>query len=252
MTSERSDVETFILTYGAPATGAMFSSALAMGPLGAVLGVRKNGDLGEVNPDPLPILFANCIAWCMYGAASKNYWVFLGNITGTIIGLFYVVSIFSHATPPVRRRLEIITLPLFSLVVISGFATSLLPAQYGSETSGYVANGLVFVVFSSPLTTLGKVITTRNSASINRPFGIIMVLNCATWTVYAAFIHDMYLLVPNVFGLALGIVQVLLMVIFPAGSPDTPLLADSLLADAADPCNLHTRAPDSDHDSRAV
>jgi len=215
------------MTWGAPVIGALFSNLLAMGPLAAVLGVRKAGAIGEVNPDPFPVLFANCIAWSMYGAASKNHFLLAGNLAGVIFGLFYILSTYGLGSAQIRRRIELITFPLFALVVFTGFAVTLLSPKVGEDTLGYVSNALVFVVFSSPLSTAAKVVATKNSASINRPFGIIQVLNCFTWAASALFINDIYLLVPNVFGLALGIIQVVLMVSYPAIKADAPLLAES-------------------------
>lgn len=152
--------------------------------------------------------------------------MFAGNIAGVIFGLFYVLSAYGCSQAKIRKRIEIITFPLLTLVCFAGFAVTLLPPQNGVEILGYLGNGIVFVVFSSPLSTAVKVISTRNSASINRPFGIIQVFNCFIWCTYALFIHDVYLLVPNVFGLALGIAQVFLMILYPAVKSESALLDD--------------------------
>lgn len=57
----------FLMDWGAPTVGAIFSSSLALGPMAAVLEARTAGNLGDVNPDVFPVLFVNCVAWGLYG-----------------------------------------------------------------------------------------------------------------------------------------------------------------------------------------
>lgn len=132
-----------------------------------------------------------------------------------IFGMFYILSSYGLSVPAVRSKIEMVTLGFMLALVVTCFFSGIL--YKGNETMpiGIFANGIVFIVFSSPLSTLTKVVREGNSASINRPFGIIQVLNCITWTAYSMYIHDFYLLVPNIVGLVLGLVQCLLMLIFP-------------------------------------
>jgi hypothetical protein len=55
--------EQIIMNWVAPAVGTTFSTLLTLGPMSAVLDMRKKEKIGDVNPDPFPILFANGVAW---------------------------------------------------------------------------------------------------------------------------------------------------------------------------------------------
>ncbi len=63
MASNSSATQEFIMNYAAPGVGTLFSTMLTLGPMSAILTVRKTENIGDVNPDPFPVLFANCIAW---------------------------------------------------------------------------------------------------------------------------------------------------------------------------------------------
>mmetsp|Transcript_35575 Transcript_35575/g.69681 ORF Transcript_35575/g.69681 Transcript_35575/m.69681 type:complete len:245 (+) Transcript_35575:218-952(+) len=206
----------FLMDFAAPAAGAIFSSSLALGPMPAVLEARRAEMLGDVNPDVFPVLFVNCVAWCIYSVNIKNSWLFFGNIAGVLSGFFYLLSAYGLSAAKVRQKLEVMAIGLAAALVLTCFAAVAVWEEHRTDLLGFFANAIVFAVFSSPLSTFGDVIKTKNSASINRPFGIIQVFNCIVWVSYALYIHDNYLLVPNLVGLVLGVIQVFLMVIYPA------------------------------------
>lgn len=152
----------------------------------------------------------------MYGASVGNPYVFAGNILGISCSMFYMLSTYGFADNRTRRRLEWIVLPLALLSTILAFIYMMVGNETGTIMLGYWANAIVLTMFASPLTAAAKVFKTKCSASINRPFGIVQVLNCATWTAYAAYTADFYLMVPNSIGLFFGIIQVILMCVYPA------------------------------------
>lgn len=57
------NAEMIIMNYVIPTVGTTFSTLLTLGPMSAVIEMRKKEKIGEVNPDPFPILFGNGVAW---------------------------------------------------------------------------------------------------------------------------------------------------------------------------------------------
>ena len=108
-------------------------------------------------------------------SAPGNNFVFAGNIPGIICGMFYVLSTYGIAVAEVRSKIEMVTISLVAALTITCFGASVLAGGNETEVIGMFANAIVFVVFSAPLSTAYKVVTTGSSASINRPFGIIQV-----------------------------------------------------------------------------
>jgi len=82
---------------------------------------RRDKALGETNPDPFPLIWANCIGWGIYGTAVGNHFVFASNVCGILLGCMYVMSAYHlAATEQVRARLERMTLSLLALWVAVG------------------------------------------------------------------------------------------------------------------------------------
>jgi len=172
---------------------------------------------------------------------ADQFFVYAGNIAGMVMGLWYVLSSYGLATAEVRKKIELVTIGLVASLVATITFGGIVYGGNEVATMGIFANVIVFVVFSSPLSTLAMVVREKNSASINRPFGIVQVLNCITWTFYSLFISDWYLFVPNLVGLVLGLIQCALMLIFPAKksikidelSEPVPRSAESLLQESS-------------------
>ena len=78
----------------APTLGVFTSSGLGFGPLPAIMSCRKAGTLGEVNPDPFPILLGNAMGWIMYAAAARNYYIFAANVSLGVLFFLPVVTFY--------------------------------------------------------------------------------------------------------------------------------------------------------------
>jgi solute carrier family 50 (sugar transporter) len=211
-------IENFLVRTLAPVLGVIMSEFLAFGPLPAVLQCRKAKSMGEVNPFLFPLLFGNGIGWVIYASATRNLFVFLGNIGAVGLSLFYLLTAHTLAgCDDVRKKLEIMTLFLVSMWGTAGFVAAMLEDKMQAIAMiGILGNIIVFLMFASPLSTFPKVIKKKNSSSINRPFAICQVLNCVVWVAYGTATNDLYVAMPNVAGLILGIVQMVLILRYPA------------------------------------
>ncbi len=236
-----SETETFydLLTSRiAPVLGVFTSEFLALGPLSAILACRKSKSLGELNPLIFPLLFGNSIGWVIYSSATRDPYVFAGNAGGVVLSLFYLLSAYSLTTcAATKSRLEVITLFLLALWCSVGFSAAMMDDKaLGVHVIGFLGNVVVFLLFASPLLTFSKVVSTKDSSSINRPFAFCQVLNCVTWFAYGLAISDVYIALPNFVGLLLGLAQVVLILLYRANPP-----VDQLLSAAEEPGGLYAK-----------
>ena len=66
-------------------------------------------------------------------------------------------------------------------------------------------------MFASPLAALKAVIQSQSAAAIPLPFTIATLANCTLWTIVGIWeMHDMYVYMPEVLGLLLGLCQIYL------------------------------------------
>jgi solute carrier family 50 protein (sugar transporter) len=91
---------------------------------------------------------------------------------------------------------------------------------------GIIAIGSSIFFYASPLTTIKKVLQTKNAASI--PFGMVVVgtINNTLWIIYGFLINDILLITPTIVNGTLGAIQLVLYVIYRPSGKDTHNLPD--------------------------
>lgn len=91
-----------------------------------------------------------------------------------------------------------------------------------SFAAGLIGNSAVLfcmLMFASPLAALKEVLRTRSAKSIPLPFTLATILNCFLWSVAGlGEFKDFNIYFPNLLGLAFGLVQVGLKILFDYGS----------------------------------
>jgi hypothetical protein len=61
----------------------------------------------KLNPLPFALIAANCVGWTVYGCITSDYFVFIGNFPGFLMGLFFVSSSMQYATQKVGKKLRL-------------------------------------------------------------------------------------------------------------------------------------------------
>eukprot|EP00747_Dinoflagellata_sp_TGD_P016120 gnl/TRDRNA2_/TRDRNA2_124872_c1_seq1.p1 gnl/TRDRNA2_/TRDRNA2_124872_c1~~gnl/TRDRNA2_/TRDRNA2_124872_c1_seq1.p1 ORF type:complete len:125 (+),score=7.10 gnl/TRDRNA2_/TRDRNA2_124872_c1_seq1:47-376(+) len=79
-----------------------------------------------------------------------------------------------------------------------------------------VATGFLLTYYASPFSTLTKVVKERSSASLYPPMSTMIVVNAGLCIAYGLALDDLFIAVPNGIGAALGSIQLLLCLFFPA------------------------------------
>ena len=89
---------------------------------------------------------------------------------------------------------------------------------YAASLVGNVAVVFCLLMFASPLSALKTVLRTRSARSIPLPFTLATVLNCFLWSVAGlGEFRDFNIYFPNLLGLAFGLIQVALKIVFENG-----------------------------------
>lgn len=205
----------------APALGVLTSNALYFSALPAVLKAQKTGSLGPFNPLPSTIMVLSVFGWLCYGLAVANPWIVASNLPGaaavllTFAVMLPLLDKADKALIPVQTSFvggAMAMLCLWTYAVFSG-SSATVRAQY----VGYFASLLFVILAASPLSTIKTVVATRNSASIYAPLTAAQCANTLLWTIYGVMAaKDIFVYGPNGVGLALGLVQLMLKLIFPA------------------------------------
>ncbi|EGF81946.1 hypothetical protein BATDEDRAFT_16153 [Batrachochytrium dendrobatidis JAM81] len=205
-----------VMNHVLPALGVAFAISIYLSPFTHVWKSLKNKEASLVNTMPYPWIIANCLGWIVYGCHTGDYYVFVANIVGYHLGLFYTLSSLHYGSDKFRTTAAVIVLGSSFLVLTSAFVVFaiLRQAQPSKTVLGSVCVFILVIFYASPLSDLASVIRSRDASSINPILGFCSLLNGALWTGYGFAISDPFIWAPNVVGVVLSIVQLFLCFLF--------------------------------------
>ena len=206
-----------------PYGGVLLSNALYLSPMMSVRYAVNTGRLGSLNVVPQALMVVSTGAWLSYGFSLPNVFILASNLGGSVLSVYYVLATF-HLIPPEqlsdRRAVQAILvvgntamLLLWTVLVLSELArrtVSFVLGAYGSF--------LCVLLFAAPLSTVRTVVASRSSASIQAPLLATQLANCVLWTVYGLIISDVWVWGPNMAGLTLAAIQLILKLKYPSAA----------------------------------
>lgn len=180
---------------------------------------RVHTEKSTKNVPLLPILsmLASATTWGIYGFISNNIFPLVVTAgMGILFGLGYTTVYFRNAgqhKAQVRRRFlyTILGLAIHAWVCFCAPVSNHIVELLG----GYVAVFTTAVMFGSPLVTLKRVISERNSAYLPVSMAVAGTMSSGFMVVSGMTVKDVFVIVPNGINFGLSIVQILLIVVYP-------------------------------------
>ena len=195
----------------------MAALAVFSSPLQHSVQLFKSGDI--VNYNTLPNVFAglNCLSWSFYGLILKNWYIIPVNAFGMTISLF----IFMMTIGPIysaqlgkKQLLYTILWLVFNialLVILFSICVISISNEHTKQLiMGYSSIFYLVVFYASPLQLLFKVIQNKDASHLFFPLIVTCFVNSIAWTFYGIAIDDLFLALPNGFGILVSIVQMVL------------------------------------------
>lgn len=130
----------------------------------------------------------------------------------------FVWEIAAQRSPaPASHELMVVAISTFWLVLITFvvFTENILEKSIRVLLIGLAVNVNLIFFYGAPLSKIAVVMETKSSKLIHVPTMIFSLINGTLWVVYGLAVSDPFIAVPNGFGAALGVVQVVLCVLFP-------------------------------------
>ncbi len=207
-----------LVTTLVPRIGILTSTLLYFSPMAAVLNASEKKSLGDLNPIPLAIMAVSSLCWLVYGLSIRDPYVTLSNVPGSIASVYYVTAVLPLVQGEQLRTTQSIILALAAITINLWTWLSLTKKTILEMSSalGSYASVLFIILSGSPLSTIKKVVTTRNSASILTQLTAAQVINTSLWSAYGLAIKDKFVWGPNATGLGFGLIQLLLKLLFPS------------------------------------
>ena len=207
-----------LITTLVPRVGILTSTLLYFSPFTAVREASSTETLNDLNPVPLAIMAVSSLCWLVYGLSVRDPFVTLSNVPGSIASIYYVMAILPllkgaqlQTTQNIVVGLSALTINLWTWLALTNKSLEQVSAALGS-----FASALFIVLSGSPLSTIKTVLSTKNSKSILAQLTFAQITNTALWSAYGLAIKDKFVFGPNLTGLAFGLIQLALKLVFPS------------------------------------
>ncbi|OIT02253.1 PREDICTED: bidirectional sugar transporter SWEET5-like [Nicotiana attenuata] len=199
--------------------GNVISFFLFLSPAPTFVKIVKSKSVMEFKPDPYVATVLNCAVWVFYGMPfvhPDSLLVITINGFGLALELFYVAIFFVYSDWAKRRKIIIALVieAIFMAILIFVTLTFLHGTKSRSMLIGIVAIVFNVLMYTSPLTVMKKVITTKSVKYMPFFLSIANFANGIVWSCYALLKFDPYILIPNGLGTISGLVQLILYAAF--------------------------------------
>ena len=158
-------------------------------------------------------IYVNCFCWYIYGDMIFSDKVKICNCIGAIISICLITI---YLVYEIRKyTLDAI---LNALIIITGsYATyrGLTIVVDDDAIIGKICIATSVIVFLSPAYLIYKVIKEKNNYILIQIYTAwVSLFAYGGWVIYGIIIKDLYLVIPNVIGIVLSIIQIIIYIIF--------------------------------------
>ncbi|KAI9030488.1 hypothetical protein DFJ74DRAFT_472801 [Hyaloraphidium curvatum] len=202
----------------APLCGNVLAFALNAAPLRGVLHIQRTKDASHMNPAFSLMMVPTSLVGLGYGLVLENWWICVPNLLAFPLGLFYSVVLLKFAA---EDRFTYLALFLSLSGFLAAFLVALCMVQFfridpelSDHILGISSTVILIAMDLAPLTSLPHAISHRDASGIYIPVALGLCVNCAFWLMYGAFLGRIFVWLPNVFGIASGLAQVVVALAF--------------------------------------
>ncbi|KAL9314853.1 hypothetical protein ACSQ67_020305 [Phaseolus vulgaris] len=200
--------------------GNIISILMFLSPVPTFWKIIKQKSTEDFSSLPYICTLLNCSLWTYYGIIKPGeYLVATVNGFGILVEIIYIILFLIYAQKSIRVRTAILAVILDVVIFAAAVATTLLALQGDGRSGavGVMGAGLNIVMYSSPLSVMKTVVTTKSVEYMPFLLSFFFFLNGGAWLLYAVLVRDVILGVPNGTGFLLGAMQLGLYCIYRNG-----------------------------------
>ncbi|CAJ1935961.1 unnamed protein product [Sphenostylis stenocarpa] len=210
-----------VLHVNTPKFGNVISFMVYLAPLPTFYRIYKRKSTEGFQSLPYLVALFSCMLWLYYAALKPADATLLITINslGCVIEMVYIAMFTVYATNDSRK----LTVKLFVVMNVGSFALIFLFTYFTMHGShrvqlvGWVCVCIAVGVFAAPLSIVAQVIRTKNVEFMPFNLSLSLTLSAIAWFSYGFFLKDICIAIPNVLGLTLGLLQMLLYAIYRNG-----------------------------------
>lgn len=184
-----------------------------LAPLPTIKQISRDRTVGKLPLLPYTSMITQSVVWTLYGIMKRLPNVWGCNVTGALLGAYYVLTFVRHCGPMASNLPGTVGQHLRGAGAIMLFNVCLSVSGVANASDMIGKQGVAFciIMFASPLAALKHVIGTKSAASIPLPFTLASFINCSAWSVLGLWKHDDFnIYFPNLMGLSCAVAQLAL------------------------------------------
>ncbi|KAF4751428.1 sugar transporter, partial [Perkinsus olseni] len=190
--------------------GAAVGMGLSLAPLPTMMDIINNKSIGDYTAMPYTVTLIQNLVWVLYGRVTPNREdIVIANALSAVVELSYCLIFWFYALTHKRRELAWLYATATGFLFLTVIVCKAADAGISASTSlGTIASALNALMYGSPLAVIGVVLRTRSIRYM--PFLLsFMTLMCSIiWFAWSVVARDLFVLIPNILGLGLGLAQV--------------------------------------------
>lgn len=198
---------------------AMASASMALSPAPDMLRIHRNKSTGLSTVVPIVCYWACMHTWMWYGVLTQTYLICMTTSFGQLCATVFFAVFYYWSDDRARVHRTVLIAAAMVVPIVGYAALSMTGATGQSIASAGVVMGLIGDTFSilmsgSPLVQIKDVMQTKSAESLPAPLICMSLVNSTMWLIFGFLENDVYVMLPNLFGVPLGLFQVALCVVY--------------------------------------
>ncbi|XP_077290527.1 sugar transporter SWEET1 [Arctopsyche grandis] len=176
--------------------------------------IRKQGNTENI--PAMPFIGGLVIASLnfFYGVLLQDDIMVKVSVIGFILNVLYLTCYYYYTTSKMTTWLYIGLAGAFTSMIVMHILSE--EPEAGKHKLGIIVTVFMMLLIASPLFSLGEIIRTKSTAGMPYPIIISGTVVTILWLLYGIIIRNDFIVFQNVIGLGLSVIQIGLMIIYPA------------------------------------
>ncbi|XP_050224842.1 bidirectional sugar transporter N3-like [Mercurialis annua] len=200
-----------IFTFGI--LGNIISILMFLAPMPTFIRVYKKKSTEGFHSIPYLVGLFSCMLWIYYAMLKSEEYLLLSiNSVGCLVEIIYIICYILYAP----KKPKILALQLLFLMNFCGFLAIVALTTFFAKGSirihivGWFCVVVSAVLFAAPLSVIRVVIRTKSVQFMPLALSICLTLSAIMWLLYGLLQKDLYIALPNIFGIIFGAMQLVL------------------------------------------
>ncbi|CAM8925619.1 unnamed protein product [Rhodiola kirilowii] len=192
--------------------GNITSFLVMLASLPTFYNICKKKSTGEFQGVPYILNVFSATLWIYYASHPVHVPLFVTNSVRIVIAIVYILIFIKYATKAARMSIVNHLLLNLGVLLLLALSAQFIVKKEATRVMflGWVCVAYSIAVFAAPFGVIRQVIRTKSVEFMPLGLSLFLTINAVMWSVYGLLHKDLYIAIPNVLGVLLGIAQLVL------------------------------------------